>query len=309
MKIIGGVNMDYQKVGLLISTLRKEKGLTQKELADKLGITDRAVSKWERGLGCPDVSLLDDLSRILDVSILEILKGRRLDKDEIVNNKSVVESMNYSKESIKYKIKKIFNNVAIGLISIIVFILVFSNLKSIYFLNENYSAPLSDQAAGDLFSEVETNIKIVKNNQGIYSDDDYSKILNFVNKLEKNLNSQNNLYYYSKDYYTYAEIIDFYRLHQDYLYLSMTLDFKDTIYEMVHRYNPSIVSNMISYYEFCKLLAGYNEGIYKQLENPYYNNQGISNDVVSDVKGFIFYEYFRDRLLLNDIIEVGEMNE
>ena len=101
--------MDYQKVGLLIATLRKEKGLTQKELSDKLGITDRAVSKWERGLGCPDVSLLDDLSRILDVSILEILKGRRLDKDEIANNRNIIESMNYSKESTRYKIKKYCN--------------------------------------------------------------------------------------------------------------------------------------------------------------------------------------------------------
>ncbi len=57
--------MDYQKTGNLIAGLRKEKNMTQKELADKLGITDRAVSKLERGLGCPDISLLDDLSRIL----------------------------------------------------------------------------------------------------------------------------------------------------------------------------------------------------------------------------------------------------
>jgi transcriptional regulator with XRE-family HTH domain len=114
MLIIGGVHMDYQKTGLLIAGLRKEKGLTQKELADKLGVTDRAVSKWERGLGCPDISLLDDLSRILDISILEILKGRRLDKDEIANNESIIESMNYSKESFRHKLKGYFNFICIS---------------------------------------------------------------------------------------------------------------------------------------------------------------------------------------------------
>jgi len=74
IKIIIGGFMNCEKIGNLIASLRKEKGLTQKELGDKLGITDRAVSKWERGLGCPDVSLLEDLSKVLDISILEILK-------------------------------------------------------------------------------------------------------------------------------------------------------------------------------------------------------------------------------------------
>ncbi len=48
--------MENQKIGNFIKELRKEKNLTQKELADKLFITDRAVSKWERGLSCPDIS-------------------------------------------------------------------------------------------------------------------------------------------------------------------------------------------------------------------------------------------------------------
>ena len=61
--------MNNQKIGDFIKELRKEKDLTQKELADKLNITDRAVSKWERGLNCPDIFLLDDLSQILDVSV------------------------------------------------------------------------------------------------------------------------------------------------------------------------------------------------------------------------------------------------
>ena len=50
--------MDLSKVGKLISTLRKEKDMTQKQVADLMNISDKAISKWERGLGCPDVSLL-----------------------------------------------------------------------------------------------------------------------------------------------------------------------------------------------------------------------------------------------------------
>lgn len=71
--------MDCQKIGSFISAIRKEKNMTQKQLADKLYITDRAVSKWERGLGVPDVSLLPYLSNILGVSINEILAGEKID--------------------------------------------------------------------------------------------------------------------------------------------------------------------------------------------------------------------------------------
>ena len=70
--------MNCDKIGKFIATSRKKKGLTQIELADKLNITDRAVSKWERGKGCPDISLLEDLSKILDVSIIELLKGEKI---------------------------------------------------------------------------------------------------------------------------------------------------------------------------------------------------------------------------------------
>ncbi|WP_124064871.1 helix-turn-helix domain-containing protein [Clostridium sp. E02] len=67
--------MDCVKVGKLILKLRKEKGMTQKELADMMYISDRTISKWERGIGCPDVSLLHELSRILGVNIEKILAG------------------------------------------------------------------------------------------------------------------------------------------------------------------------------------------------------------------------------------------
>jgi len=68
-------NMDCSKVGKLIFNLRKEKSMTQKELAEAMNLSDRTISKWERGIGCPDVSLLHELSNILGVNIEQILSG------------------------------------------------------------------------------------------------------------------------------------------------------------------------------------------------------------------------------------------
>lgn len=67
--------MDCTKVGKLLYDLRKEKRMTQKEIADKMNISDKTVSKWERGLGCPDISLLSELSDIFGVNIEKILQG------------------------------------------------------------------------------------------------------------------------------------------------------------------------------------------------------------------------------------------
>lgn len=67
--------MDCNKIGKLIYHLRKEKDMTQKQLADLMNISDKTISKWERGLGCPDISLLPELSQILGVNIEEILLG------------------------------------------------------------------------------------------------------------------------------------------------------------------------------------------------------------------------------------------
>jgi transcriptional regulator with XRE-family HTH domain len=67
--------MNNEKMGQFISQLRKSKQMTQKDLAAKLNITDKAVSKWERGLSCPDISLLPSLADILDVTVNELLNG------------------------------------------------------------------------------------------------------------------------------------------------------------------------------------------------------------------------------------------
>ena len=78
--------MDCQKVGELIYQIRREKSLTQKSLADLMNISDKTVSKWERGLGCPDVSLLPKLSKILGIDIAMILSGELESNEAIGGN-------------------------------------------------------------------------------------------------------------------------------------------------------------------------------------------------------------------------------
>ena len=68
--------MTDKSMGEIISTLRKEKKMTQKELADMLNITDKAVSKWERGIACPDTQTLPKLAEILGVSVEELLNAK-----------------------------------------------------------------------------------------------------------------------------------------------------------------------------------------------------------------------------------------
>ena len=68
---------------LALSSRRKAKGLTQKQLADRLSITDKAVSKWERGLGFPDIKLLEPLSQALDVSILGLMRSQHIEKSDV----------------------------------------------------------------------------------------------------------------------------------------------------------------------------------------------------------------------------------
>lgn len=75
--------MDNQKIGNLIYKLRKENNLTQLQLAEQMNISDKAVSKWERGLGCPDVSLLSSLSHIFGVDLEKLLSGE-LDTNDIL---------------------------------------------------------------------------------------------------------------------------------------------------------------------------------------------------------------------------------
>ena len=78
--------MDNIKTGKLISSIRKDKGMTQKQLADNLGVSNATISKWETGKGFPDISLLEPLANALGITVSEILVGERQNNNDSTNN-------------------------------------------------------------------------------------------------------------------------------------------------------------------------------------------------------------------------------
>ena len=78
--------MDAKKFGTFIASLRKENNMTQADLAKKLQVTDKAISKWERGLGFPDINSIEPLADALGVSILEIMRSEKLDESVITQD-------------------------------------------------------------------------------------------------------------------------------------------------------------------------------------------------------------------------------
>lgn len=101
--------MDQIKIGKFIAELRKEQNITQLTLANKLGITDRAVSKWENGRGLPDLSLITPLCEALNISVNELLSGERIQKENIEekSEENIINALEYSDKSIK-KTKRVF---------------------------------------------------------------------------------------------------------------------------------------------------------------------------------------------------------
>lgn len=116
--------MDTAAIGAFIKQLRKEKELTQKELAEMLHITDRAVSKWERGLSAPDLALLEPLSEIFGVTISELILGQRDETKTVSTNETVIKelitfSYNEIKDKFSFMKKKFYMKVLICFLSAI----------------------------------------------------------------------------------------------------------------------------------------------------------------------------------------------
>lgn len=103
----GGICVDNEKMGRLIREARKEKGLTQLDVARKFGITDRAVSKWERGICAPDIGILEQLAELLGLSVAELISGERKPAQEHREavDAAVKETISYSRKEITAKKK------------------------------------------------------------------------------------------------------------------------------------------------------------------------------------------------------------
>jgi len=105
--------MDNQKMGLFIVELRKAKQMTQKELAAKLNVTDKAVSKWERGVSCPDITLLPELAAVLGITVEELLNGEKSKLNMENDTVNIDNAIQYADKSAKNRMKSWLNLFAI----------------------------------------------------------------------------------------------------------------------------------------------------------------------------------------------------
>lgn len=112
--------MDQVKIGRFIAELRKEQKITQLELATKIGVTDRAISKWENGRGLPDISLISPLCEALSISIDELLEGERVESSQklTVAHKNLINILG-DREQEKRKTKKLLILFSLFLIIVI----------------------------------------------------------------------------------------------------------------------------------------------------------------------------------------------
>ena len=113
--------MNQEKIGKFITTCRKEKNLTQEELAEKLNVSNKSVSRWENGKNMTDYSVLNDLCTILDININELLSGEK-DNNETIENLDMILKEYYKMKKQKEKLKKIIIIGTIVLSQVLLFV-------------------------------------------------------------------------------------------------------------------------------------------------------------------------------------------
>ena len=301
--------MNYEDIGKFIQEKRKEKGLTQKELAKKIGVTDKAVSKWETGAGCPDVSLLESLSKELDCSILEILKGKN------ISSVDAVEMDNYIKDTINYsknKFRDIISKIVAFITVFIVLLLLLLNITNMARQRIKIKYDLSTNDAPVIHRDnIIKNINIIKNNQGKYNDEDYAKLLKDLSNVERYANnviilrtrdireikgySINDLYVIDQSDTLFAEPFHIYGILLD--YDSTIASYKEFLNDYFYTKAYAIVGDFSELYKYELSIV--------PIETYIYNNSTILQKRYQNIKITLhFYD-----TLIQKVMEVGGINE
>jgi transcriptional regulator with XRE-family HTH domain len=132
------------KTGKFICELRKEKNITQKELANAIHVTDKAVSRWETGKGLPDISLWKPLCEALEISVNELLNGERIKNTVFIeiSDKTLIDTVSHTKKQAKVRITVLsILSICLVLFSIITFFLVANNS----FFKNSYSTNIGEK--------------------------------------------------------------------------------------------------------------------------------------------------------------------
>ena len=192
--------MNQEKIGEFIAKLRKEKNMTQEELGNILGVTGKAVSRWETGNGVPDISIVNNVSEVLEVTTTELLNGERVTS---LKNKNLDEITENSIDFYKSKLIKKFKKVLVILLSII-FALT-SILLLIFYVNNYNKYQLYRISSGT--SKVSLSGILSINN------DRNTLVISKLNYMDNNIGNIYNLEYElvvgGKSFYKIGNIDDF----------------------------------------------------------------------------------------------------
>ena len=214
--------MDQQKIGTFIASLRKESGMTQAELGDKVGVTDRAVSRWENGHNLPDIMVMEKISEVFGITLIELMNGQKTEVIKECNLDKLAENaITYHKSMMRAYFKRLI----IGL-SIVIGVLVIILLTAFCINNFNkckvyrIESTKTDFAATGMVVKTNKSTKLIITKFGYYGADfkdvyamDYHLLIGGV------------------DVYNNGDDLDTYEIKKDSKYLNIDTYFKTlTIY-------------------------------------------------------------------------------
>lgn len=188
--------MNQEKIGKFISFCRKEKNLTQENLAQKLGVSKNAVSKWERGICLMDMSLLKPLCEILDISINELLSGEKIKEEKLKEKyeENIVNTIEYTRKKInnKNKIIKVLGITFLTLITILISLFAIDinrmiNNKPVFFSTWGFSyAPPVDLSEEKINRAVKNYLINLDNNNRHQNAKTFISMRNYLIEEKKN---------------------------------------------------------------------------------------------------------------------------
>ena len=195
--------MDIEKIGKTIKEARVSKGMTQTELSNVLLVSDKAISKWERGICCPDISLLIPISEVLNIDLYELLGNKNVDDKSL--ERGIKQVVKLSNNEIKNKNKKFMKkNILIS--SLVIILLLLACIKFAYLFrykinNNEINSYISSQKVS-INTNRESNFEYV-----IYEDIKFKNIIqDFDEVVNSNLDQNIKMYTYydEKDRQTYT---------------------------------------------------------------------------------------------------------
>lgn len=309
--------MDQQKIGKFISALRKEKGMTQQELANKLGVTDKAISKWENGRCLMDILLLQPLADCLETSVIELLNGAKIESDNDEHEKEFInKTLEIANIKVKEKVKKIvlFTILAIILLMLITLSIFFYKFIATEHLYKNDYISSDDTYYNRVskFDIIETIEEITINTKNIDAEDEYLsldinnskiKIRNDFEKMKKS-KTDNGIYFEDENarfsvsvyegYNDYTFLIDEFKKEEilEYNILGSSFNFKGTISnqdkeKMLEKHNIKNDLNFLKY-------------INNNALEYYYKNEFLTLDLkITEMKEIYAFNSFLANGLMN----------